>query len=441
METINPRKLVNSEKNEQWARLFLQRLEGISNSNVNFTEGDVKLLEIVLGDLKRCPKKYFVSRDNLQYILGYSKHLLINSFGKPITAGRVANLLIYLADFVGEKNFKGIRRDDIEHFLERYNYNSESYKATLKRVIKPFFRWLHGYTVKQGYPEVVDWIYCGRKKNGRLPEILTMEEIKKMIDVCDNMRDRALVSMLYESGCRASELLDLKINSLNFDEYGAVLVVSGKTGSRRVRLISCIADLKAWLNVHPGRNEPNVPLFCALTKNNKGSPLGDSSLDFIISQIAKKANVGKRVYPHLFRHTRATHLARHLKETELRIVFGWSKDSKTPSTYIHLSGSDVEDRLLELNGIKIKENEKPPVVPTTKCYRCSEVNSIANKFCYKCNAPLQQETINRLEIIKGVISEVTAFVFQKMEEKKVGNEDLEGIVKEWYESKKINESK
>lgn len=285
LDIVNPRKLVNSEKNEQWARLFLQRLEGLTKTNVN-------MLEIVLGDLKRRPKKYVVLRENLQYILGYSKHLMVNSLGKPVTAGRVANLLIYFADFAGNKDFKKIIRADIEAFFERYNYNSDNYKSTLKRIVKPFFRWLYGHSPKQGYPEVVDWIYCGRKKNGRLPEILTMEEIAKMIDVCDNTRDRGLVSVLYESGCRASELLDLKINSITFDEFGGVILANGKTGSRRVRLISSIPDLKAWLNVHPRKNEPTAPLFCALTKNNKGNPLGDSSLDFIISQIAERAKIG-----------------------------------------------------------------------------------------------------------------------------------------------------
>ena len=424
IQTTNPKKLVNSKKNEQWAKLFLERVKKL-------TEGNEKEVKVVLGDVKRRrDKTYIVLRENLEHMLGYSDYLMVNSFGKPTTAARTVRILIHFDDFL-RKPFKELKKSDIECFFDKYKYHSESYKSSIKRVIKPFFRWLYGNTVKDGYPEIVDWIYCGKKNNNKLPEILTMQEIQQMIEVCDNMRDRALVSVLYESGCRASEILDLKTSSINFDEYGAVLVVGGKTGSRRVRLVSSVPDLKAWLNVHPRKNETDTAVFVALTKNNKGNPLADSSLDFIISQIAKKAKIKKRVYPHLFRHTRATHLAKRLKESQLRILFGWSKTSDMPSVYVHLSGRDVEDAILQLNNIKPKNEEKPAVVPTLKCYRCNEVNSIGNKFCWKCGAPLQQESIERVKTVKNIVSEVTMYIFEKMKERKVGEEDLEGIVKEW----------
>jgi integrase len=426
----DPRTLVNSKKNEVWAKNFLKRLKDRVNE-------DGEEVTLVLGDLKRNPKEYTILRENLQKIVEYVSYLENNSLAKTITAGRVANLLIYFGSWF-KKPFKEVKREDIERFFESISDYSECYKATFRRIIKPFFRWLYGYEKGMGYPEVVEWIYGGVNKNERkLPNILTMEEITKMVEVCDNLRDRALVSFLYESGCRASEILDLKIKDVNFDEYGAYLIVNGKTGSRRIRLISSVADLKQWLNVHPRKNEPDAPLFCALTKNNKGNPLGDSSLDFIVQQIAKKAGINKRVYPHLFRHTRATHLSKHLTEQELKVWFGWTRNSDMASIYVHLSGKDVEDKILQLAGVKQKEEGNPPTIPNIKCYRCGEVNSIGNEFCFKCGAPLTEEKIKEVETTIRFLGELLPLISERIKEGKdfKALDDVVEIFKTIYKKK------
>lgn len=424
----NPRRLINSEKNEEWAKSFLSRLENLALINE-------RLIEITLGDVKRKSRKYKVLKENLQYIVNYAKHLYVNSLTKITTAARTANLLIYFADFIREKSFRDVERGDVENFFEKYKFKSDAYKATLRRIVKPFFRWLYGYEKKDGYPEVVDWMYCGRGKNGKLPEILTMEEVQEMMEACDNLRDRALISVLYESGCRAGEILDLRIGDLNFDEYGAFLIVNGKTGSRRIRLVSSVADLKAWLNVHPRRGDQNAPLFCSITKNNKGNPLGDSSLSFIIAQIAKRVGIKKRVYPHLFRHTRATHLAKFMTEQELKVYFGWTQNSHMASVYVHLSGKDIEDKILAINGIKPLEHGEAPRIPTKRCPRCGEVNSIGNRFCFKCSNPLDAKTIEKIEAIRKIVSDITLHVLKVMEKERVGEKELERVVEEWYSNK------
>jgi len=436
-EYNKPMGLTNSKRNEYWAKQFLNKLEQLINSGQN------EMIELTLGDpIRGKAKKYSMLRENLQSIVNYSKYLLANSLVKPISAAGIANRLIYLADFCGKKRFMDVNKEDIERFFEKYSNHSENYKVGTRRIVKPFFRWLYGFKKKHEYPEVVDWIYCGRKNNYKnLPQILTMEEITKMLDSCRNLRDRALISVLYESGCRASEILDLKIGDLNFDQYGASLVVSGKTGSRRIRLISSVADLKAWLNTHPDKNNPNAPLFCALTKNKYGSPLADSSLGFIISEIAKRAGIKKRVYPHIFRHTRATHLAKKLSEQELKVYFGWTRDSKMASVYVHLSGKDVEDKILEMNGIKSSESREAEKIPTIKCYRCGEMNSISNKFCWKCGAPLTEEKIKETEMTVKFLSEIVPIIFEKMKEREITNKDLDDlseIIRGLYNKKQDN---
>ncbi len=119
----------------------------------------------------------------------------------------------------------------------------------------------------------------------------------------------------------------------------------------------------------------------------------------------------------MFRHTRATHLAQHLPEAKLRILFGWSRDSKTPSIYVHLSGRDVEDDLLRLNGIIPKEDKEPPKIETLKCPKCGEGNSVSNKFCWKCYNPLTEEGIEQEELIMKFAKE---FALQFLDKAKDG---------------------
>ncbi len=68
--------------------------------------------------------------------------------------------------------------------------------------------------------------------------MLTAEKVNKLIESADHIRDKAFISTLHESGCRIEELLCLQLKYVQFDKFGAVLLVNGKTGQRRVRVIA-----------------------------------------------------------------------------------------------------------------------------------------------------------------------------------------------------------
>ena len=88
------------------------------------------------------------------------------------------------------------------------------------------------------YPREVKWVRVRRKRKRILPEtLLTREDIERLIRATENPRDRALILTHYESVCRIGEILSLKIENVSFDRDGTVLMVSGKTGSRRVRIV------------------------------------------------------------------------------------------------------------------------------------------------------------------------------------------------------------
>jgi len=108
--------------------------------------------------------------------------------------------------------------------------------------------------------------------------------------------------------------------------------------------------------------------------------------------------VKKRCNPHLFRHSRATLLAQHLTEAQLKQVFGWTQSSKMASVYVHLSGRDTDDALLQFNGIKTgKTEEKESVLKPKKCPRCELVNPNMARFCNRCAAPLDIQSAMAIE--------------------------------------------
>lgn len=79
--------------------------------------------------------------------------------------------------------------------------------------------------------------------------------------------------------------------------------VRGKTGYRRVRAVWNVEYLKAWLEVHPERYNPDAPLWVTLdSKENLLEPLQYAAIRMKLQRIAKKARINKRIHPHLFRH-------------------------------------------------------------------------------------------------------------------------------------------
>jgi integrase len=112
--------------------------------------------------------------------------------------------------------------------------------------------------------------------------------------------------------------------------------------------------LQEWLKYHKFRDDPYSPLFYRSDKNIK-KRLTTEGLGKILRQIGKGMN--RRIYPYLFRHSRATFLAKHLTEQEMKVYFGWTMGSRMVQTYVHLSCRDLDEKVLELNKKPVEKNE------------------------------------------------------------------------------------
>jgi len=226
------------------------------------------------------------------------------------------------------------------------------------------------------------------KKKRKLPEdILSPEEVLRLLECADSLRYRAIISTIYESGCRVGELLGIRVKDLFFDDYGAVIMVDGKTGMRRIRLVSSVPLLAQYLQDHRFRDDSLAPLFYRIDKRCK-TVLSETAVNKMLKDTALRAGIKKRVYPHLFRHSRATHLAKYLTEQELKVFFGWAGDSKMACVYVHLSGRDIEAKILEINGLRSREQPTESLFRPKECPRCRQTNSPEAKYCNQCGATL-----------------------------------------------------
>ncbi|MEW6328549.1 MAG: tyrosine-type recombinase/integrase [Candidatus Micrarchaeota archaeon] len=295
------------------------------------------------------------------------------------------------------KPFKKMTKRDLVAYWNRPD------RARLKsncerKSMKTFFQWLYKRP-KGEYPSMVKWMELNKNGRKKLPEeILTPEEVKALISATKRTRDAAIAHVLYESGARVGELLALKLKHVEFDEYGAKLILSGKTGMRRARLIDSVPRLSQWINEHPLKNNPEAPLFVGKTSEKGISYRG--VIARILKSAARRAGIKKRIYPHLFRHSRATYLAKDFTEQELKIIFGWTGGSEMPATYVHLSGADVDKKICEKQGVVKKdapEEKENNLFKPRECYRCGTKNPADGKTCSSCHALLDPKLIAQKE--------------------------------------------
>jgi integrase/recombinase XerD len=247
------------------------------------------------------------------------------------------------------------------------------------------------------------------KSNKKLPEnILKHEDIEKLIDATQNLRDAAYIATLYESGARRGELREMMIKHVEFDENGVVITLpKGKTGARRVRLVFASRYLKNYLDHHPTRS--NKESYIWISQRENDTIASNQAIWNSLRRAAKHAGITKKVNPHAFRHARATYLAKHLTEQELKKYLGWTEGSEMASIYVHLSGKDIDDSILRMNGIIVEETKEDNALKTIRCPRCKEIQDKKASFCFKCGMPLNEASKENIESDQSnIIIEVLA---------------------------------
>lgn len=338
------------------------------------------------------------SERNIELILKFDNRCKKEGLSLP-RRERIIGALNTLAKHFIKKDFDKVNREDMEKIQDLILDAPYSLwtKKTYFSILKKFFKWLEygdNYGEKQGYPEVVRGLNTSVKSKDapkiNSSSILTEEEIQRMIDNANNIRDKAFISMIYELGARVSEVGNLRIKDCVREQAGYTINLRGKTGERTPILIQSDAYLTLWLDQHPIK-KPEAPLWVSLAYSNKLEPMHYQALRKIVDTLAKKSNIMKRVHPHIFRHSRVTHLLLNgdITETQAKVYFGWTPDSRQLNTYSHLTSQDVNDKLKAKYGLLKKEDKEEL---HKSCFRCKLINPKNSHFCQRCGLPLDTKT-------------------------------------------------
>lgn len=199
-----------------------------------------------------------------------------------------------------EKNIKHISTEDIRGYLADYKEKSNCNSVTidnLRRVLSSFFSWLEDedYIIKSPVRRI------HRIKTAQtVKETFTDENIEKMRDECNNVRNLALIELLISTGIRVGELVNLNISDINFEERSCIVLGKGNKQREVYFDARTKIHLLQYLN---SRSDEEEALFVSMKKPNQR--LSISGIELIIRKLGVESEINK-VHPHKFRRTLAT---------------------------------------------------------------------------------------------------------------------------------------
>ena len=249
--------------------------------------------------------------------------------------------------------------DDLQRFaagLHDIGIHPRS-QARIMSGIKSFFHFLIMADYREDDPsELLE----GPKIGFKLPEVLTVEEIDTIIATVDmskkeGQRNRAILETLYSCGLRVSELCNLKLSELYFDE--GFIKVEGKGSKQRLVPISprAIKEIKYWLlDRNVGKIKKGFEDYVFLAR--WGNSISRIMVFHLIKELAEKAGITKNISPHTFRHSFATHLLEGGANLRAIQCMLGHESIATTEIYTHIDRSRLRREIMEHHPRNIRDD-------------------------------------------------------------------------------------
>lgn len=260
--------------------------------------------------------------------------------------GADIELFIEYLEALDVDEWEEVTRDNIQEFLEEDRRKGMELTTLARRLvsIKVFFRYLvEEQIVKNDITDIME----GRRTRLLLPDFLTEVEVDRLLAAFTGedelaVRNRAILEVLYASGLRASEITQLRLDKVYFEE--GYLRIIGKRDKERVVPFGREAaeNMKKYLEVSRPKLDKNgraLEFFLSRT----GRALTRERIWMIVKEAARLAGIEKEIHPHTLRHSFATHLLSH--DADLRVIqemLGHT-DISTTQIYTHTDASRLAD--------------------------------------------------------------------------------------------------
>lgn len=272
-----------------------------------------------------------LSEESLQKIEEFKLWLNSKRYSDS-TIGTYIDALKTFLRYYAHKPIAEITNDDLIKFNNHYimaNHFSASYQNQVVNAVKLFFSKIEN---KKLNPELVH----RPKRPKLLPNVLSKEEVKMILNAHGNIKHKAMLSLIYSCGLRRSELLNLKLSDID-SKRGLVIIKQSKGRKDRVAPLSdkILELLRDYYNVYK-------PQYWLFEGQDKTSQYDEKSLASVLKQALAKSGIQKPVSLHWLRHSYATHLLEN--GTDLRYIqeiLGHSS-SRTTEIYTHVSNKNIQ---------------------------------------------------------------------------------------------------
>lgn len=372
-------------------------------------------------ELKRLDTTDKISERNKELLKKFDKEIAAKelSISRRVFYLNVINKLMVDT----KKDFDTLTKDDVLNIIIGINNrrkNNKGYtdytKIVIRSALKKFIQVIKGYEWNdhKEFPDEVKGItLTSNGKNHKLTAetVLTEEEVRKIIFTTNNVRDRAIIALLYDSGCRVSEILTMERKDVKFINNGMEINVTGKTGQRTIYpLLFALPFVSDWLKAFPN-NEIKDNLWVRVKgvwekkegkkykfiRSYTQTPISYSYVRKILIELGAACGIKKPLNPHNLRHSAVTKkYIQGLRGEFCKMYFGWSKNSNMISRYSHLSKEDLYRESEKLYGIPQKEAEKIKS-PIKVCQACQERNPEDNNYCSRCGNNLNGDNTSMME--------------------------------------------
>lgn len=246
------------------------------------------------------------------------------------------------------------------------------------------------------------------KHTKRDSDVLTAEEIGRIIDAAKSAKYKAYLGLLYETGARSIELSRLQWKDIKVEQWGCLVSLKDyKAGSSpKVRVVPVVTYAKY---LHDWRSQYSA-----------GNPSGDSlvfvtpsgkSIEYrgilkAVNMFCQKAGVDKKVTLHIFRHSRITHcLQSGMSETLCKKCFWGNSSTGMIEVYSHLTSADLQNSYLQMAGVQVPDEHANTAPQPVQCPVCLKVMPPNSRFCSQCGAALSKEAAADVSSAEKTISE------------------------------------
>ncbi len=293
-----------------------------------------------------------------EYIDDYSNYLKVDKNYSLNTIESYIRDIRFFLDYL-HKNIIDITKKDIENYIisNLTVYNESSINRIIAS-IKGFFKYLSMY---KGFINVSEDVECLKRKK-TLPKYLSVEEVDKLLNIklenAFDYRNKAILELLYATGLRASELINLNLSNINL--VNMVVNVYGKGSKERIVPISKIAINYLDLYINQYRNmlfvkgkKTNDVLFL----NNHGERMTRQGLYKMIGKVALAQGINKEITPHVLRHSFATHMIEYGADIRSVQELLGHENVITTEVYTHLADNFIKESYKEYFNRSTKEGE------------------------------------------------------------------------------------